>query len=73
MLTEPAAALSVSARGVVASPAGRMSGDKLEAWVAIVGSHVEPLDVELPYTRLAAAAHVRIPRHPLVVYGTVLP
>jgi endonuclease/exonuclease/phosphatase family metal-dependent hydrolase len=73
VLTEPPAALSVSAAGVVASPAGRVSGDRLEAWVAIVGSRVEPIDVELPYTRLAAAAHVGIPGHPLVVYGSVLP
>lgn len=73
VLTEPPAALPVSAGGVVASPAGRVSGDRLEAWVAIVGAHFEPIDVELPYTRLAVAAHVRTPGHPLVVYDSVLP
>lgn len=72
VLTEPGASY-MNGPGVVTSP--RRDGDQKddEPWVAIVGTSVEPVPLEIPFERMAAAATARVNDVPLVIYGSVLP
>ena len=72
VLTEPPDSFE-RGPGVVTSPAHPLGTRGPGAWVAIVGPHVEPVPVELPYERLAAAARVGIAGRNVIFYGTVLP
>ena len=62
-----------SAPGVVTSPARREGKRGNESWIAIVGTAVEPVPLEIPYEHLAVAARIELEGRRLVVYGTVLP
>lgn len=72
VLTEPPPTYR-SGSGVVASPAQRPSRNGNESWVAIVGAGVEPVDIEIPYKRMSAAARVTSGGQSVIVYGSVLP
>jgi endonuclease/exonuclease/phosphatase family metal-dependent hydrolase len=73
VLTEPASSYK-AATGVVTSPRLREGGTAgPEAWVAIVGSSVEPVDFDVPYKRTAVAARVSVGGLTVIVYGAVLP
>jgi endonuclease/exonuclease/phosphatase family metal-dependent hydrolase len=73
VLTEPPSS-NKTATGVVTSPPDRKDGTAgPEAWVAIVGSSVEPVDFDVPYKRTAVAARVSVGGLTVIVYGTVLP
>lgn len=72
VLTEPPASYA-SGPGVVMSPAARPGTRGAEYWVAIVGSEVQAVALQIPYERLAVAARVRIAGGSVIVYGAVLP
>ena len=73
VLTEPPSSYKTTA-GVVTSPRLRKDGTaEPEAWVAIVGGSVEPVDFDVPYKRTAVAARVSVGGLTLIVYGAVLP
>lgn len=72
VLTEPPASYKSTA-GVVTSPPLRTGPNGSEAWVAIVGSSVEPIAFDVPYERTAVAARVSVSGVAVIVYGTVLP
>ena len=67
VLTEPPATV-LAAAGVLASPPGGH-----ESWVAIQGRQVQPLDLKIPYDRMAVAARISLNGAQIVVYGAVLP
>jgi endonuclease/exonuclease/phosphatase family metal-dependent hydrolase len=72
-LTEPPASLTTSP-GVVASPARRVGSAGEESWVAIAGTaDVEPIDLDIPYERMAVAARASAGDQRVVVYCAVLP
>lgn len=72
VLTEPSVFYQ---RGpaVVTSPAQREGPRGYEAWVAVVGSAVEPVDFDVPFERLSVAAQTTIAGRTVIVYGAVLP
>jgi hypothetical protein len=73
VLTEPASSYK-TATGVVTSPPDRKDGTAgPEAWVAIVGGSVEPVDFDVPFKRTAVAARVSVGDLTVIVYGAVLP
>jgi endonuclease/exonuclease/phosphatase family metal-dependent hydrolase len=73
VLTEPASSYKTTS-GVVTSPRLREGGIAgPEAWVAIVGSSVEPVDFEVPYKRTAVAARASVGGLTVIIYGAVLP
>lgn len=73
VLTEPPSSYKTTA-GVVTSPRLREGGTAgPEAWVAIVGSSVEPVGLDVPYKRTAVAARVCVGGVTVIVYGAVLP
>jgi hypothetical protein len=72
VLTEPGPRYR-SGPGVVTSPPARRQSRAAEPWVAIVGSRVEPVPLDVPYERLAVAARVSVGERAFVVYGAVLP
>lgn len=55
------------------SPAQREGPRGYEAWVAVVGSAVEPVDLDVPYERLSVVARTTIAGRTVIVYGAVLP
>lgn len=67
VLTEPPASV-LAAAGVLASPPGPHG-----PWVAIQGRQVQPLDLKIPYDRMAVAARVGTNDAQIIVYGAVLP
>jgi len=72
VLTEPPASYA-GGPGVVTSPAAGPGTRGAESWVAIVGSEVQAVPLQIPYERLAVAARVVTAGRPLNVYGAVLP
>jgi endonuclease/exonuclease/phosphatase family metal-dependent hydrolase len=72
VLTEPPASYANRA-GVVTSPLQRVASRGHEPWVAIVGSGVSAVDVDVPYDRLAVAARCVVADRSFIIYGTVLP
>lgn len=73
VLTEPAS-LYKTATGVVTSPRRSKKGIvRPEAWIAIVGGSVEPVELDVPYERTAVAARVSVGGVTVIVYGAVLP
>jgi endonuclease/exonuclease/phosphatase family metal-dependent hydrolase len=72
ILTEPPTSYKAGP-GVVVSPALRPAEPGPESWVAIVGPTVEPVALDLPYDRMAAAARATVGGQSLVVYGAGLP
>ncbi len=73
VLTEPPSSYK-TVTGVVTSPPLREGGTAgPEAWVAIVGRSVEPVDFDVPYKRTAVAARVSVGGLTVIVYGAVLP
>jgi endonuclease/exonuclease/phosphatase family metal-dependent hydrolase len=73
LLTEPDSSYK-TATGVVTSPRLREGGTAgPEAWVAIVGRSVEPVDFDVPYNRTAVAARISVGGLAVIVYGAVLP
>ena len=73
VLTEPASSYSAGP-GVVASPATRPGSSHCpESWVAIVGSGIEAMPLDIPYERMSVAARVAFGSRSLIIYGAVLP
>jgi endonuclease/exonuclease/phosphatase family metal-dependent hydrolase len=73
VLTEPASSYKTTS-GVVTSPRLRKNGTaEPEAWVAIVGSSVEPVDFDVPYKHTAVAARASVGGLIVIIYGAVLP
>lgn len=73
VLTEPASSYK-TATGVVTSPRRSKKGIvRPEAWVAICGGSVEPVELDVPYERTAVAARVSVGGVTVIVYGAVLP
>ena len=72
VLTEPgqARAFEGGDRSVVSSDPRRDDG---ESWVLIRGQSVKKCEVDIPYSRLAAAATARVGDIDLLIYGSVLP
>lgn len=68
VLTEPPASV-MAGPGTVISPPGRHG-----SWVVIQGRHVQPVELPIPYDRMAVAARVGTTNGAqIIVYGTVLP
>jgi len=67
VLTEPPAPVLADA-DTVASPAGRHG-----PWVAIQGRQVQPVDLRIPYDRMAVVARLNCNGAQILVYGAVLP
>jgi len=67
VLTEPPAAVEAGP-GTVRSPPGCHG-----SWVALQGRNVQPLDLQIPYDRMAVAARVSTNGGQIIVYGAVLP
>lgn len=67
VLTEPPASVLATACVLVSPPGGHGS------WVAIQGRYVRPLDLKIPYDRMAVAARVSFNGAQIIVYGAVLP
>ena len=67
VLTEPSPSVMADP-GTLASPPGCHG-----SWVAIQGKDVQPIDLQIPYDRMAVAARVRANGAQIIVYGTVLP
>jgi hypothetical protein len=44
-----------------------------EAWVAIVGDSLVPIDLDIPYERLAASCRFEVEGTSATVYGSILP
>lgn len=72
VLTEPPASYRAGP-GVVTSPSQRSGPRGPESWVAIVGTSIEPVEIAIPYERLAVAARTDLNGRHLVIYGAVLP
>lgn len=72
VLTEPPASYT-NGGGVVTSPPFRHGSRGHEAWIAIVGPSVEPLQLGIPFERLAVAARANVGGRTVIVYGAVLP
>lgn len=70
VLTEPPPEFEVAGRSVISSPAER---DGREAWVAIVGDSLEPIDPPLEFAKLAVGARSPKSDPPVTVLGSVLP
>ena len=73
IITEPGPHFAIRYPQAVMSPAKRLGKDGPESWVAIVGHGLEPVDLDLPYGRLAAAAFSESFGVPIAIYGSILP
>jgi endonuclease/exonuclease/phosphatase family metal-dependent hydrolase len=72
-LTEPPPQLTATA-GVIASPARGVGSAGEESWAAIAGSaELEPIDLAIPYERMAVAARASAGMQRAVIYCAVLP
>lgn len=72
ILTEPPSSYQ-RGRAVVTSPPERAGRNGPEAWVAIVGECVEPVDLVVPFARMAVAARAVLGTQAAIIYGSVLP
>lgn len=73
ILTEPSSSSSMPSFASVDSPRRRAGRHGPEAWVRILGRQVEPVAIQLPFERMAMAAHANVDGEALIVYGSVLP
>ena len=73
ILTEPSASSSVPGLASVDSPRQRAGKHGPEAWVRILGDRSSRSAIELPFERMAVAAHVNVDGEALIVYGSVMP
>lgn len=75
VLTEPPASFQPDpGDAMVASPPERLGSAGRESWVAIVtGLVLTPVGLEIPFDRMAVAAHVLGEARNVVIYGSVLP
>lgn len=69
VLTEPAPDLSSLGGTVVVSPPGPEGW----SWVAVAGPGLCPVEIEIPFGRMSAAAVTTVAGRDVVVYGSVLP
>jgi hypothetical protein len=72
VLTEPGASY-MNGPGVVTSPRRHADQKDDAPWVAIVGTCVEPVPLDIPFARMAVAATARVDDVPFLIYGSVLP
>jgi hypothetical protein len=73
VVTEPGVGFGDRHPDAVLAPEIRPNRGGPEAWVAIVGSSLDRVEVELPYERLAAAARLEVDGRSIVIYGSILP
>lgn len=73
VVTEPGPKFRDLFPETVMSPMERKGAEDAEAWVAILGSRLEQVSYEIPYSRLAVAATTEIEGRNLIVYGSILP
>jgi endonuclease/exonuclease/phosphatase family metal-dependent hydrolase len=72
VLTEPDGSYE-HGPGAVTSPRLREARKGTESWVAIVGSSVEPVELDIPFERMAVAARAGVGGKNVIIYGSVLP
>ncbi len=73
VVTEPGPNFVIRYVDAVMSSAQRVGKSGPESWVAIVGAGLAPIDIETPYSRLAAAAFTEAFGTPVAIYGSILP
>lgn len=73
VVTEPGPNFVLRYVDAVMSSAQRVGKSGPESWVAIVGASLAPMDIEIPYSRLAAAAFTEAFGPPVAIYGSILP
>jgi endonuclease/exonuclease/phosphatase family metal-dependent hydrolase len=72
VLTEPPPSYRTAA-GIITSPPLRKGPSGVESWVAILGASVEPVALDIPFERMAAAARATLDGRHVIIYGAVLP
>jgi hypothetical protein len=73
VVTEPGPGFGERHPTALVAPVLRMGSKKPEAWVAILGSSLEAVSLEIPYKHLAVAGTTTIEGQRILIYGSVLP